>query len=174
MASDPQKPDLATILKTLASLPRPNAQRIPTGGVQDPQVLQFGASESAQTIHLPQQQWNPPTEPRFSPTQALDPTTIIHWPHGLRSVMRTTAKNENILSEIRRVSFLVNTKQSYIWLTLFKLIKIQSEHEDQWFRARQDLVRKQKVRGEGQKKLDDVLFVLLTYYVRVETITDRP
>jgi L-rhamnose mutarotase len=37
------------------------------------------------------------------------------------------------------------------------MIKIQQENEEQWWKGRQDLMEKQKVRKEGQKKLDEVL-----------------
>ena len=39
----------------------------------------------------------------------------------------------------------------------WKMIKNQHEHEELWFRGREALIEKQKVRKEGQKKLDDVL-----------------
>jgi hypothetical protein len=37
------------------------------------------------------------------------------------------------------------------------MIKIQHEHEEQWFNGRKALIEKQKAREEGQKKLDEVL-----------------
>ncbi|KAH8592445.1 hypothetical protein B0O99DRAFT_629756 [Bisporella sp. PMI_857] len=37
------------------------------------------------------------------------------------------------------------------------MIKSQHEHEQQWWKARQELIEKQKARTEGQKKLDEVL-----------------
>jgi hypothetical protein len=39
------------------------------------------------------------------------------------------------------------------------MIKIQHEHEEQWWESRKVLIEKQKARKEGQKKLDDVLYV---------------
>jgi hypothetical protein len=45
------------------------------------------------------------------------------------------------------------------------MIKVQNEHEEQWWRSREALVERQKAREEGQKKLDNVLFVpLLLFY----------
>jgi hypothetical protein len=37
------------------------------------------------------------------------------------------------------------------------MIKVQHEHEEQWWNGREALIEKQKSRKEGQKKLDDVL-----------------
>jgi len=37
------------------------------------------------------------------------------------------------------------------------MIKVQHEHEEQWFNGRKALIEKQKGREEGQKKLDEVL-----------------
>jgi hypothetical protein len=37
------------------------------------------------------------------------------------------------------------------------MIKVQHEHEEEWWKGRQDLLRKQEARIEGQKKLDEVL-----------------
>jgi hypothetical protein len=39
------------------------------------------------------------------------------------------------------------------------MIKVQHEHEEQWWKGREALIEKQKARKEGQKKLDDVLYV---------------
>jgi hypothetical protein len=38
-----------------------------------------------------------------------------------------------------------------------KMIKNQHEHELMWFKGREALIERQKKRGEGQKKLDEVL-----------------
>jgi hypothetical protein len=39
------------------------------------------------------------------------------------------------------------------------MIKVQHEHEEQWWEGRKALIERQKARKEGQKKLDDVLYV---------------
>lgn len=39
------------------------------------------------------------------------------------------------------------------------MIKNQHEHEEQWWKAREDLVKRQAARAEGQKKIDEVLYV---------------
>lgn len=39
------------------------------------------------------------------------------------------------------------------------MIKVQHEHEEQWWKGREALIEKQKARKEGQKKLNDVLYV---------------
>ncbi|KAL2067347.1 hypothetical protein VTL71DRAFT_1772 [Oculimacula yallundae] len=144
MASNNQQgpPDLASVLRTLAGL-APQAQ-----SQQDQPTTQ-----NQNPIHFeqPQQVWRPtheearqiprsttPTEP---PPQkvAVDPATIIEWSAGLRCVMKSVARNENITNDIRR------------------MMKVQREHEEQWWNGREMLIEKQKARKEGQKKLDDVL-----------------
>jgi hypothetical protein len=37
------------------------------------------------------------------------------------------------------------------------MMKVQHDHEQQWWNGRQALVEKQNARLEGKKKLDDVL-----------------
>jgi L-rhamnose mutarotase len=44
------------------------------------------------------------------------------------------------------------------------MIKVQHEHEQQWWEGRKALIERQKARKEGQKKLDDVLYV---YFLRL-------
>jgi hypothetical protein len=41
------------------------------------------------------------------------------------------------------------------------MIKVQHEHEEQWWEGRKALIERQKARKEGQKKLEDVLYVHL-------------
>jgi hypothetical protein len=53
--------------------------------------------------------------------------------------MKTVARHENILQDIRR------------------MVKAQHEHEEQWSNGRKALLERQAARKEGQKKLDDVL-----------------
>jgi hypothetical protein len=42
-------------------------------------------------------------------------------------------------------------------LIILQMMKVQREHEEQWWSGREMLIEKQKARKEGQKKLDDVL-----------------
>jgi hypothetical protein len=37
------------------------------------------------------------------------------------------------------------------------MIKVQHEHEEQWWQGRKALIERQAARKEGQKKLDEVL-----------------
>ncbi|KAG4435759.1 hypothetical protein IFR05_008773 [Cadophora sp. M221] len=144
MASNNQQapPDLASILRTLAGLaPQSQPQ-------QDQPVIH---SLVPSHFEQPQQSWAPnaeqvssiprsttPTEP---PPQknVVDPATIIEWSAGLRCVMKTVARHESVLNDIR------------------KMMKVQREHEEQWWNGREMLIEKQRARKEGQKKLDDVL-----------------
>lgn len=38
------------------------------------------------------------------------------------------------------------------------MIKVQHEHEEQWWNGRKALVEKQEARKEGKKRLDEVLY----------------
>lgn len=153
MASD--KPDLASVLRTLAGFtsqkqPVPADQSIPQAG----------------QLHrpFPQQTWLPQIAPQLSAQshvnadgpKPIDPTIITEWSAGLRCVMKTVAKHENMLHDIRHVSSL-GLVLHLPFLILFQMVKIQHEHEDQWWKSREALIERQKARKEGQKKLDDVL-----------------
>jgi hypothetical protein len=71
--------------------------------------------------------------------------------------MKQVAKHENILQDVRRVGFQVFFP--HVAFSLFQMIKVQHEHEEQWWKGREALIERQKARQEGQKKLEDVLFV---------------
>jgi hypothetical protein len=42
------------------------------------------------------------------------------------------------------------------------MIKVQHEHEEQWWKGRESLKQTQEARKDGQKKLDEVLYVYET------------
>jgi hypothetical protein len=109
-SNDTPTPDLATILKTLAALGPQAHIPTPQPQIQPPQI-------QATPLYPPQQQWTPApapipqdtyrstTPPGLPPPQKnlIDPATIIEWSAGLRCVMKTVAKHDNILLDIRRV-----------------------------------------------------------------------
>ncbi|PBP27251.1 hypothetical protein BUE80_DR001649 [Diplocarpon rosae] len=142
MASNNQQaqPDLASILRTLAGLTPQN----------QPQQNNTTYGQAPPHFEQPQQSWTlqperivvpprstTPTDPL--PKAGIDPATIIEWSAGLRCVMVTVARHESMLNDIRR------------------MMKVQREHEEQWWNGREILIEKQKARKENQKKLDDVL-----------------
>ncbi|KAB8302059.1 hypothetical protein EYC80_005510 [Monilinia laxa] len=144
MSSENQTPDLASVMKILAGLSQakdqqhaqPASQTIST---QAPDVRSHGSATQ-------QQQWpQPAMHYQSGPSQVVnnqklvDPATIIDWSAGLRCVMKTVAKHDHVLQEIR------------------KMIKVQHEHEEQWWRGREALIEKQAARKEGQRKLEEVL-----------------
>ncbi|KAL3424205.1 hypothetical protein PVAG01_03486 [Phlyctema vagabunda] len=150
MSNSYQTPDLASVLRTLAGLAPPNQQASnqqvqgPTFS-QDPRLSSTFASYQQQ-VHEPSLSSLPSSVPAFHTgqhnvpkTKVVDPATIIEWSAGLRCVMRTVAKHDNVLQDIRR------------------MIKVQHEHEEQWWKGREALIERQQARKEGQKKLDDVL-----------------
>jgi len=136
-------PDLASVLRTLASLAPQNNQYIghqppPQGsipGLGQPQEQLYNSGQPSQqpwqarsehrstTSPFPPPSQIPPVHQQYPqhyghhPQQApkyqapprqvkneIDPSTIIEWSAGLRYFMKTVAKNENIVQEIKRVS----------------------------------------------------------------------
>jgi hypothetical protein len=92
-----QVPDLASVLKTLASFapaPQGNSQH------SRPQT-----PEPRKTREAPPSM-KPESPAAVNSLKIIDPATITDWPSGLRCVMKTVAANENIIKEIRRVSCL--------------------------------------------------------------------
>lgn len=53
------------------------------------------------------------------------------------------------------------------------MIKVQHEHEEQWWEGRKALIERQKARKEGQKKLEDVLYVFSPPLSRNDSLTTR-
>ena len=139
-----QLPDLNSVLQTLASITGPQNQ--PQQGI----VSQASAPLSG---HVQGQQQTAAAGPGPE-KKIIDPATITDWSSGLRCVMKTVAAHENIIKEIRRVSrFRFSTSN----VNLGQMIKVQHEHEAEWWKGRQALLQKQEARIEGQKKLDEVL-----------------
>ncbi|CAG8977884.1 hypothetical protein HYALB_00001761 [Hymenoscyphus albidus] len=153
---DYKAPDLASILAGLASLapqPQPQPPQAPpppqeSGPSQVP--VPYHQAQSTQPNHQYQQilqqqleQASRSIQPGPPPVAAvpnpIDPATITEWSAGLRCVMKTVARHENVMNDIRR------------------MIKVQHEHEEQWFKGREALLERQVARKEGQKKLDEVM-----------------
>jgi len=86
-----QVPDLASVLKTLASFAPQTQRQSPQPQPQNPSVAQAPTSRGLDT---------PPAVPT---PKIIDPATITDWSSGLRCVMKTVAAHDNIIKEIRRV-----------------------------------------------------------------------
>ncbi|RDW66473.1 hypothetical protein BP6252_10108 [Coleophoma cylindrospora] len=140
-SNDYQAPDLATVLRTLASLAPQNQQNTNQKASRDPRLLSEPISGHVPYTQGTQQPilQSAATRPEASNVKIIDPATIIEWSSGLRCVMKTVGKHENLLKDIR------------------KMIQVQHEHEMQWWNGRQALIERQKAREESQRKLDDVL-----------------
>lgn len=138
-SNDSPTPDLATILATLAGFAPQKQQTQQTVSSQSiPPILQSQPAPQNQQFQQPppyvaQQpphQWQYPPQnypiPRSStPVDApkvrlIDPATIIDWSSGLKCVMRTVAKQESILHDIRRVSYLLFYFSYWKELTSFR------------------------------------------------------
>lgn len=72
----------------------------------------------------------------------VDPSTITSWSQALKYVVSDLSQNGAASSRIKT------------------LIHSQHRHEKQWWTGRENLIAKQKGRGEGKKKADDLLRLL--------------
>ena len=79
-------------------------------------------------------------EPTPKLTSQPSASTIVTWPPALRHML-ALAQNQDVIHRIRH------------------LIQEQHSHERQWWRGREELVRKQQGREEARGKLDGVLYV---------------
>ncbi|KAI9887954.1 MAG: hypothetical protein M1823_000211 [Watsoniomyces obsoletus] len=147
-----QTPDLATVLQTLAQYNSPAV--VSSNSIQPSSTKPVNEDEDE---YEPPETVEPPqpiaqsSRPQFSPTppvaststsvlpRKIDPATITDWPGALRCVMRTVAVHDASIARIK------------------KMIKVQHEHERQWWEGRQALLKKHEARIDGRKKLDDVL-----------------
>ncbi|KAI9804839.1 MAG: hypothetical protein M1825_001207 [Sarcosagium campestre] len=160
-------PDLASILQTLSRFgsaptapPTQTSQSQPADRpITDDDELEDGEYDPAELVLQPQQQARPapavstashpgtPVQPRslsqqsniLRPAIGPDISSIIDWPSGLRCVMRTVARTDASIVQIR------------------KMVQVQHQHEQQWWEGRQALLNKQRARLDGKKRLDDVL-----------------
>lgn len=110
MASTEAPPNLADVLRTLAGLapqPQPQSQaqtNQPTHYGQAPvhfeQPRQSWTTNNEQVSSIPRS--TTPTEP---PPQknVVDPATITDWSAGLRCVMKTVARHDYIIADIKKV-----------------------------------------------------------------------
>lgn len=120
MSSENQPPDLASVMKILAGLAQAKNQQQaqPPTQTASPQIPDIRSHASASQL----QQWPLPAIPSVMhhqsvPSQAVsqklvDPATIIDWSAGLRCVMKTVAKHDHVLQEIRKVG-LIRSLWSY-------------------------------------------------------------
>ena len=100
--NNPSVPDLASVLQTLAGLAQsqqpfpPSNQSLSNEGVQQPWATTYPMTYP----HPPPVSQQTPVK---QPTKVIDPATIIDWPAGLRCVMKTVAKHDKLLFDIRKV-----------------------------------------------------------------------
>jgi len=139
-----QVPDLASVLKTLASLtPAQQAMLVSSPEQARPTVSpsphERDLAPSSQIHDNANSPFLQPPIATHPVNDLADPSIITEWSAGLRHVMKTVAARDDIIADIR------------------KMIRIQHQYESEWWAARQALIGKQEARVEGQKKLDDVM-----------------
>lgn len=122
---------------SIAVFPQPTTSLLP----HEPQQLQAQAQAQAQPLPLQHPQQAPqkpvPTQQSTIPSTS----TIITWPPALRHVTLHLVQNEELMLRIKH------------------LISTQHSHERQWWTQREALLKTQRGREEGRKKLDGVLYV---------------
>lgn len=108
-----QAPDLVSILRTLAGFAPQSQQPQYEAQSQTPpypahldqsQTSQSWVPKAEQAVPLPRS--TTPDYPPIAPAASknvVDPATIVEWSAGLRCVMKTVAKHDNMLSDIRKV-----------------------------------------------------------------------
>lgn len=111
-----QTPDLASILKTLASLaPQSQEQQFQppqqTHPVPTPEPFPAEQVWQQSLAHATQPSRNPTPS---NATKLADPSTIIEWSSGLRCVMKQVAKHENIIQDVRQVCFQAFFLNAYV------------------------------------------------------------
>lgn len=169
MSSTTMSPDLASVLRTLASFTSaqpPTSHPPPTPAPPPPApTLEEGEEEEDEeeydpsnfvpttTIIPPPAPVAPTPQPLVStppsqsnpaaapppPPSSVSSSIITTWPPALRHVMKSLIPNQAATHRIRH------------------LIKTQHEHERQWWAGREALVLKQQGREEGRRRLNDVL-----------------
>ncbi|KAI2771317.1 hypothetical protein DTO012A8_3844 [Penicillium roqueforti] len=132
--------DLNSVLSTLSSLASQGQgcsnQPIPTPS-QPPKIKSSQSKPSEDPRPLQPRTTRPSTTSTSGSDS--DSSTITTWPAALKHVMRTVGQNEETQARIRGV------------------IRSQHHHEQQWFHAREALLKQQKGRPEKQRELDAVL-----------------
>jgi hypothetical protein len=102
-----QPPDLASVLQTLASLApqAPQQQYPPTNFPQVQARDSYGKPPSPLRgqANVFQPSLGRPQERPVNVPKVIDPATITDWSSGLKCVMKTVARNENIVDDLKRV-----------------------------------------------------------------------
>ena len=120
------------------------SQTITSPPPHEPQQPQAQAPAPAPTPQ-PQYPQQPPQKPALTQQSTIpSASTIITWPPALRHVTLHLVQNEEVMLRIKH------------------LISTQHNHERQWWTQREALLKTQRGREEGRKKLDGVLYVPLT------------
>jgi hypothetical protein len=152
MAFNYQVPDIGSILQTLASYVPPSSNgSVPPEppredrsteieGEYDPREPGAGGTiSSSQVSGLPPSLQATPTATATRQIHPTDPHTIIAWGPALRHVTKLLAANEAVLARIR------------------KLIDSQHSHEREWWKSREDILKRQAEREARKKEANAVL-----------------
>lgn len=135
MAEDnalPVNMDLDAILRTLASLPKPEEHQgqVPP---QESYLPQQPLTADPRLAGRPPQPQPVPKPQVRSSTPLIDPATIIDWKQGLRCVSKIAAQNPQFSASVR------------------KLIKDQEGNVRQWEAGRQRLIEEQALKKDNEQ-----------------------
>ena len=133
-SGEPPPPDLASVLQTLASYA---PSTYDTNNAIPPSQSTTGRGGYA--IQAPTSGVNHPAQSPKPPV--VDSKTIITWPPALRYITNTIARNQDVMTRIKRI------------------IKSQHDHEKEWWSNREALIQMQKKRVVDSKKVDEILYV---------------
>ncbi|KAI9778874.1 MAG: hypothetical protein M1839_007837 [Geoglossum umbratile] len=180
-----QTPDLASVLRTLASLapkqPQPVQSLSATFGMPGvPPVLRTGGYEPEEGEYEPPEPPDSTREVRASPgpvpANAPERTTVVQGQSirdprlHLASTPASTRPTDTVdksppidattitdWSAGLKCIMKTVAQSDAITARIKKMITVQHDHEKQWWEGRQALLKKQNARVEGKKKLDEVL-----------------
>ncbi|KAF3034839.1 hypothetical protein E8E11_001928 [Didymella keratinophila] len=124
--------DLDAIIRTLASLPKPEEQQGQVHPQESYLLQQQPPSDPRLAGRSLQPQYIPKPQIRSS-TPLIDPATIIDWKQGLRCISKIAAQNPQFSISVR------------------KLIKDQEGNVRQWEAGRQRLIEEQALKKENEQ-----------------------
>ncbi|KAJ8114929.1 hypothetical protein OPT61_g3314 [Boeremia exigua] len=127
----PANMDLEAILRTLASLPKPEDQ-----GQYQPQDQYVSQQQPAADPRLAGRSLQPQPAPKpqvRSSTPLIDPATIIDWKQGLRCISKIATQNPQFAVTVR------------------KLMKDQEGNVKQWEAGRTRLIEEQAMKRDNEQ-----------------------
>ncbi|KAK6353112.1 hypothetical protein TWF696_005102 [Orbilia brochopaga] len=142
-------PRLAEILQTLnetssvaAQQPSanflPQLQQLQQTSNYDPRRI-YQLDPAPAPVHAPPPRAPPPSTATAGPVQTVDPRTITQWPAALKYITMVVTNNPIAMDRLR------------------KMKAHQREHEQQWWKSREAIVKRQSNSSNSQSTMNSVL-----------------